>query len=717
MAESSESEKPPQTTRLYQPSFAGGELAPGLWHRSDMAQWRIGLAAALNFIITPQGGAARRAGTEAVGSALAVDATKVRLISFQFSETEQYVVELGQFYARFIQHGQFIKLNGNPLVVATPWAGVDISSLRFVQSADVLTITHPYYQQQDLKRYGATDWRLVPVAIGSQMPAPSNFNVIAKNDQPVTGSPTPASHVFTYAVTAVNPGTADESGLSNQASCANLDLGYYPTYGYRNEMTWTAAAGALYYTVYRLYQGTWSRVGQTASTSFIDTNFVPNTAEGPPQAGNPFVGGNWPGTVGYFQQRKVYGGSFANPETLWFSKSGNFGNFDVAEPVRDDDAITYTLVARQVNQVRHLIPLNDLIVMTSGGGWKVSGGSSGGPITPNSIEVLPQSFVGAADVTPLVMGNRVLYVEARGSSVREIAFQFVQNQYVSEDRSVFSKHLFHGHQIIAWAYAEVPDKIVWAVRDDGALLSLSYLAEQQVLAWTRHETAGLVRSVTVISEDFDGSGQIDVLYLVVQRTTAQGAPTVKIERMQTRRLGSGNADMREAWHLDCASRVDSSASGVRGTRINLPQFNTGQAVSFLADGVPGMAIVDSAGGIPINPPALVIIAGLPFSSVLTMLPAEGAHPGDDPWIGRLKRSYRARVVIENGLRIRASVDGLQVEPLIDPDSGTEPTQMVTDVLETRLGEGWTRQGQLTLRCDTPLPATICGVVQEWMVGE
>ena len=102
----------------------------------------------------------------------------------------------------------------------------------------------------------------------------------------------------------------------------NLDLGYYEQYGYRNELAWTAAAGATYYTVYRALQGVWGRIGQTVSTSFFDENFVPNTADAPPEGVDLFAGANWPGTVGYYQQRKIYGGSNAAPETLNMSKDG-----------------------------------------------------------------------------------------------------------------------------------------------------------------------------------------------------------------------------------------------------------------------------------------------------------------------------------------------------------------------------------------------------------
>ena len=382
-------------------------------------------------------------------------------------------------------------------------------------------------------------------------------------------------------------------------------------------------------------------------------------------------------------------------------------------PVRDDDAISYTLAARQVNQIRHILPLNDLIIMTGGGGWKVASGSGSGPITPSSIDASPQSFVGAAPVTPLIIGNRVLYVEAKGSSVREIAFQFVQNQYVSEDRSVLAQHMFAGHKIVSWAYAETPDKVVWAVREDGILLSLTYLAEQQVLAWTQHVTSGSVRSVAVIAEDLDGSGLIDVPYFIVERADFFGGTTQTVERMQTRRLGLNDLDYREAWHVDSGSRYSGPpATGISG----FSQFADTQVISYLADGVPGLATV-IGGGITLPFPASVVIAGLGFTSSITMLPPDGSHPGDDPWIGRRKHGYRARVAVQNAAGITASIDGGDLQVLVDPDTFQEPIGVVTSVLEVKIAEGWTREGRLTLACSSPLPATIGAVAMEWGVED
>ena len=486
--------------RSYQPSFSAGELSPALWWRSDEARWRVGAAIVQNMVVTAQGGAARRGGTQFVCTVADTTAGQ-RVIPFQFSTSQQYVIEMGDHYMRFILQGAYVGGASTPYGIATPYALADLFGIQFTQSADVMTLVHPNYPPMQLKRLGIMNWTIGPMAIGTQLPAPTGVAVAGTTVQ-TPGSPAPAMLNFAYAVTASKNQSNDESTLSGSAACTNYNLGYYNQYGTVNTVTWSAVAGADFYTVYRQYQGEWGRVGSTVSTSFQDTNYVPDTANGPPQPTNPFASDN-PGTVGYFQERIVFGGSTNSPETIWCSKTGNYTNFNVSNPVRADDAITYTLAARQVNQIRHLIALSDLMIFTGGGGWRLNG--QNGAVTPSNFDVAPQSFVGSSAVAPLVIGNRILFIEAKGQSIREIAYQFVQNMYVSQDRSVWSRHMFAGHTIVAWAYAEAPEKVVWAVRDDGVLLSLTYLIEEEIYAWTEHNTAhGLFKSVCVVTETVNG---------------------------------------------------------------------------------------------------------------------------------------------------------------------------------------------------------------------
>lgn len=699
--------KPPVPARTFQPTFAAGELAPVLRNRSDLAKWRAGAQRLLNFVVLPQGAVSRRSGTQFIETGKD-PAAQQRLIPFQFSTEQQYVIEMGAFYLRFIYQGAYlVTAAGQPYEVATPYRVADLLAIRFVQSADVLTLVNVLYQPMELRRYADLDWRLVPVSVGSQLAAPGGVTVTPLDDKPVPGSPAPDVLSFTYAVAAASNVTHDQGPLSDPVTTQNISLGYYLQYGVRNRIAYGATPGATFYIIFRQYQGVWAQVGSTADLTFDDINYTPDTGNGPAQGTDPFVGNNFPGTVGYFQERRVFGGMGLNPQTIIASKSGAYTNFDVHNPVVDDDAITYTLAARQENQIRHLIPLADLLVMTGGGGWKVDGSA---PVTPSNFHAQPQSFVGAANVEPIVVGNRILFVEAKGSSIREIAYQFYANTYVSEDKSVFAKHLFAGHSIVAWAYADTPDKVVWAVRDDGALLSMTYLQEQDVYAWAQHLTPnGQFRSVAVVSETIDGVTE-DVTYFVVARTVQNRAVSM-IERMSTRLLGHGDNDVRLAWHVDSGLRYVGPPVG----HVSGLDHLEGQAVGYLADGLPGTGVVQGGVlGLPVA--ASIVVAGLAFVSEIDMLPADSPQPMVEPLIGRLKHLTRARIALVNAAGLRVSVDGLDVTDVSDPDQGT-PVGMVTGTLDSRTAEGWTRDGVLSITCSTALPATVLGVACEWEVGE
>lgn len=293
---------------------------------------------------------------------------------------------------------------------------------------------------------------------------------------------------------------------------------------------------------------------------------------------------NNPSCTCFFQQRQVFGATQNNPDEIDFSKSGDYLNMDYSSPSKDDDAIQITINSQQVNAVKALVPFTSLIAFSSGSAWKIDSGQQGGPLTPSSISALPQAFSGCSDVPPIVINYDILYVQAKQSAVRDLSYNFYQNIYTGNDISVLSNHLFFGHQIAEWAWAEEPFKIVWAVRDDGIMLSLTYLKDQEVYAWARHDTTnGLFKSVCTIPEDSE-----DAIYVIVERLLS-GQYVQCIERMQTRILGGdptigipGNLD--NAWFVDCglktsltypaATLTPASLSGIP-TITSVPVINGG----------------------------------------------------------------------------------------------------------------------------------------------
>lgn len=257
--------------------------------------------------------------------------------------------------------------------------------------------------------------------------------------------------------------------------------------------------------------------------------------------------GTYPSVVSYFQQRRVYAATDNAPESFWLSQPGLYDNFNVSNPTRDDDAISANLSSLQVNAIKHMFPMpGGLIMLTNQAAWQVSGGTTREgtrAITPLTVMAEAQAYNGASDLTPIVINYDVLYVQAQGSAVRDFAYTISANIYTGTDISILSNHLFIDYTIDSWAWAEAPHKLVWAVRSDGILLSLTFLKEQEVIAWAHRDTQGLFKDVATIPE-----GNESAVYVVVKRIV-QNLEVQFVERLSTRQL---EGDRENSWFLDAA---------------------------------------------------------------------------------------------------------------------------------------------------------------------
>lgn len=223
--------------------------------------------------------------------------------------------------------------------------------------------------------------------------------------------------------------------------------------------------------------------------------------------------GTYPGTVAYFQQRRFYGYTLDNPDTFYASQPGAFTNMDSSTPTVDDDAIVGTPWAQQINGIQFMVPMTGgLVILTGSGAWNLTGGNNAA-ITPSDETATAQAYNGCnAHIQPIVINYDILYVQAKGSIVRDLSYNFFVNIYTGADKTVYSNHLFNFHQLQQWAYAEEPNKIIWAVRDDGTMLSLTFLKEQEVEGWARHDTNGFFVGVCSVTEP-----PVDAVYVITKR--------------------------------------------------------------------------------------------------------------------------------------------------------------------------------------------------------
>lgn len=257
--------------------------------------------------------------------------------------------------------------------------------------------------------------------------------------------------------------------------------------------------------------------------------------------------GTYPGVVGYVQQRRTYAYSLNNPDTYWMSQPGDFLNFDGRIPTIDSDAITGTPWSVQVDGIQFMIPLlGGMIMLTGQAAYQVMG--QGGsptnpqPITPSSQQALPQAFNGCHYyVPPVQIDYDIYYLQAKGSVIRSLAYNFWINVFTGVDITYLSSHLFSPYQITTMSWCEEPFKLMWVVRSDGVLLCLTAVKSQEVMAWTRHDTQGLFVGSTSVIEP-----PVDALYLVTQRFFGDDEPFF-IERMNNRLW----QDIEDVWCVDC----------------------------------------------------------------------------------------------------------------------------------------------------------------------
>lgn len=295
--------------------------------------------------------------------------------------------------------------------------------------------------------------------------------------------------------------------------------------------------------------------------------------------------GTYPSVVNYFQERRVYAASPNNPDTYWMSEPGAFTNFDARTPTIDSDAITGTPWSVEVNGIQFMVSMpGGLVVLTGLSAWQLTGAGGSSlnpqPITPASQQAQPQAYNGISNhVPPIKINFDIIYVQAKGSIIRDLSYNFFVNIYTGQDITELSSQLFTGFTILEWAYCEEPYKIVWAVRDDGVLLSLTYLKEQEVMGWARHDTNGLYASVCSVTEP-----PVDALYLASQRFTPAAAAANQncymIERMDDRIW----SDAEDVWAVDCGIELTQPTPAATLTITPAPAFGSITGTNSLIGG-------------------------------------------------------------------------------------------------------------------------------------
>lgn len=356
-----------------------------------------------------------------------------------------------------------------------------------------------------------------------------------------------------------------------------------------------------------------------------------------------------------------------------------------------------------MNEIRSLLPLRGLMALTSGAEYIISGAND--DFLTQAVKIDPQGYRGASYLQPVIVGNTVLFAQERGGVIRDFSYQFTEDSFVGKDLTILARHLFEGRSIKAWAFAQAPHSIVWVVLDNGALVSLTYLKEHEVWAWTRHETDGVFEDVSVISE-----GGEDVPYFIVRRTI-QTVQRRFLERLHTRQF----ATIGDAFFVDSGL----SYEGAPISAVSIPHL-AGKTVSALVNGNVVKGLVVGADGLVTLPNAgSKIHIGLPYVAALQTLDLDiGSVPGVGTVQARWKSVSECSLRVEKtrGIWIGPTENALVEYKQRATEAWDEAIQAYTGDITMSVMWDWTKGGSTWIKQFDPLPMSILAVMPDVTIG-
>lgn len=402
---------------------------------------------------------------------------------------------------------------------------------------------------------------------------------------------------------------------------------------------------------------------------------------------------DFPGAVSYFEQRRWFGGTAQKPNNLWATRSGTESDMSYCLPSHDDDRIAVRIAAREANRIQHIVPLAQLLLLTGSTEWRVSPLNSDA-ITPSSMSVRPQSYVGSNNVQPLVISNTAVYAASRGGHLREMGYSYEAGGYVTGDMCLRAPHLFDNLDIVDLAYSKAPWPIIWIVSSSGKLIACTYVPEQQVGAFSTVETAGDVESVCVVAENEE-----DILYVVVRRIL-NGQYVRFIERMYERQSQA----LVNGVFLDCSGTY----RGAPTKTISGLHWLEGMTVGVLADGAvePDKIVVN--GQITLTSEASVVHVGIPYTAEMKTLPVAAALQDGSYGSGHQKNVKEVffRVINSSGIEAGPDAHTLAEYPARGTEFAGSAPNPISDEFGFAIYPQWSPSGQVFVRQKYPLPLRI-----------
>ncbi len=401
----------------------------------------------------------------------------------------------------------------------------------------------------------------------------------------------------------------------------------------------------------------------------------------------------WPQTSSFFEDRLMFGGNTAQPDTIWGSVTSQYD--DMTAGADDSDAVIFTLSSRQVNVIEWMVGKDKLLIGTSGAEWTIAGGTDE-PLTPSNVIAKQHSTYGSANLQANLANESVLFFQRGAEKMRELAYNWELDSYVAPDMTILANAVTNTG-ITDTAFQRTPNSILWTTRTDGEMPIFSYERAENITAWSRMITqtnlAGTLTDSDIESVAVINGSPEDEVWVIVERTI--GGSTVRyVEQFQPRDFG----DSTDAFFVDAGVTYDSTASS---TMTGLDHLN-GQTVHVLADGVEFDTEVVAGGAITLSldnvtTTASTVQMGLVYEVQLRTMPL--SFVGGQTIQGKIKKISEviSRWHKSGDFSIGKNIDNLQVYSI---------TNQTSDIDKKTFSPGWDRNGFVFVYQKSPEPFTL-----------
>lgn len=728
-----------------QNSFTSGELDPKLLARTDLAQYKSGLSRALNVSIQPQGGAKRRDGTKFIYELDAGAANAVRMVPFEFSTADSYMLVFTPQKMYVFKNGALItNINGsgNDYLAVSALTAAILPEMNWTQSADTLIVVHEDLEPVSIVR-GATDasWTAAYIDFDfipkysfdfdthepqfSITPSAASGNVVltASGVTTDTGN-AQAGTISTITLKAASSFTSDDqpngmyvaitsgtgSGqtrhVEDYVASTNVAT-VYPDWDTAPDNTSSYEIKAFKPAAVNQYVNVLTGFGRARIIEYLTDTTVRAYVEVPFFDTSAITSGNWesehgyedtwsatrgwPRSVTFHEGRLYFGGSKGRPSTIWGSRVSGFFDFSPNEAL-DDDAVEATLDTGTFNAIVDIYAGRHLQVFTTGAEFYVPQALDE-PITPANLIVKQQTAFGMKPGIRIQnIDGSSLYIQRQGKALQEFVFSDTVNAYTSAKISLLSSHLLKSPEEMAVRVAtstDEGDRLLIVNGDDGSIACYTILRAQEVIAPSEWTTDGEFISVGV---------DIDDIYTVVKRNI-------------------NASDVYYVELFDADVLVDCAKTGGAAASVALAHLEA-EVVKIIRDGVvePDQTVPASPYTVTFeNAAASSYQVGLNFTPEIKTLPTEPRLPS-----GSLK-GFKKRIFEINAQLYETqalTINGKEVPfrrlgtALLDDD-----VPEFTGIKTLHGVLGYTYEGQITLGQTVPLKMTVLGIDYKMSAGQ